>query len=611
MPDLIRLLPDSVANQIAAGEVVQRPASVVKELMENAIDSGATEVQLFIKDAGKTLVQVVDNGCGMSETDARMSFERHSTSKIADANDLFAIRTMGFRGEALASIAAVAQVELKTKKKDDVLGSKLIIEGSEVKEQTVCQTTDGSSFSIKNLFFNIPARRKFMKSNKVETYHIITEFQRVALAHPEISFTMHQNNKLLFNLERLPLKQRIVNLIGNKAKEMLIPVEQETDIVKINGFIAKPEFAKRRRGEQYFFVNNRFMRHPLFHRFIENAFEGLIAHEAFPTYFIYFDINPEKIDVNIHPTKTEIKFVDEQVIGATLRAAVRLAIGKFNILPSLDFEVEKSFENIPKADAKDIKPPSIKVNPNFNPFESGYNTPANTKNRENIKNWEKLFGDKNPESGFETETTERQTQQIINPEWDKENSQQEKSQFFQVHNRYIYSQIKSGIMVIDQQLAHERILYEKFLKQLTNKSKSTQGSLFPREIELSQHEIQIINSLQNELKLLGLDVKITGDTTLMINGIPSDFSDKDPETLIQKAIESYSLNSDQLEIDMKTNLAISLAKNLSIKPGKTLSKEEMQMIIDKLFACEMPYASPLGKKVFYTITMEEMQRNLN
>lgn len=613
MPDLIKLLPDSVANQIAAGEVVQRPASIVKELMENAIDAGATEVKTIIKDGGKTLVQVIDNGCGMSETDARLCFERHSTSKISSANDLFAIKTMGFRGEALASIAAIAHIELKTKRIQDELGTKILIEGSKVKEQVVEQCPAGSSFAIKNLFFNIPARRKFLKSDKAENYHIINEFQRVALANPEVRFSLDNNGKQIFVLHALPLKQRIVNLFGKKAKEMLLPVEQETDMVNISGFIGKPGYAKKRRGEQFFFVNHRFMRHPLFHRFVEDAFKGLIAEDAIPAYFIYFDVDPQQIDINIHPTKTEVKFENEQVLGATLRAAVRQAIGKHNILPTLDFETEKSFDNIPKPKEGTVKPPSIDVNPNFNPFDNQHQGAGSNKKKEkDTSQWKKLFEGLESSQEMPGEKEDGKSQrQVIQPEWDDEMQKAKHNIIFQVHNKYIFSQIKSGLMIIDQQAAHERILYEKYVQVLNNSAKASQQSLFPKEIEMSQAEIQVIASMEEDYQRLGFDIKVTGETTVMINGSPAEAGDSDPEELLRNVVESYYLNTENLDIDTKTNLAVSLAKNLCIKAGQLLKREEMQSVIDNLFACETPYASPHGKATFTTFTLDELEKKFH
>ena len=486
MSDIIKLLPDSVANKIAAGEVIQRPASAAKELLENSIDSGASEIKLIIKDAGKTLIQVVDNGSGMSETDARMSFERHATSKIQSANDLFAIRTMGFRGEALASIAAIAHVDIKTKLSNQELGSHICIEGSEVKSQDAVSCTDGTNISVKNLFFNVPARRNFLKSNNVETRHIIEEFNRVALVNPNIEFSFIHNERKVFKLPISNLKQRITGIMGSNYGQKLVPVEQKTDKINITGYIGKPEFAKKTRGEQYFFVNNRFIKHPYLNHAVDNAFQELLPSKAFPSYFIYFDVDPKQIDINIHPTKTEVNFLDNKLIYAILRSAVKQGLGKYNITPTIDFEVEQSFDapNPPKG--KPIINPFEKTESTFNPFETQQQKIQTKREVSNSENWEKLFAGKNVQNEiFESPDDAKSNNEHLNElrTSNNENGTEERK-IFQIQNRYILTFIKSGILIIDQQNAHERILYERYKKMLENKKGNSQQELFPQNISL-------------------------------------------------------------------------------------------------------------------------------
>src|SRR5690606_24494220 len=509
MSDIIQLLPDSVANQIAAGEVVQRPASAVKEMMENAIDAGADQIKLIVKDAGKSLIQVIDNGCGMSVTDARVCFERHATSKIRKAEDLFAIRTMGFRGEAMASIAAIAHVELRTRRHEDELGTVVEIEGSEVVQQYPDQTPAGSSISVKNLFYNIPARRNFLKSNSVELRHILDEFQRIALAHPEIFFSLHSDGNEMFHLPKESLKQRIVHLFGNSYNQRLVPVEETTTILNIKGYIGKPEFAKKTRGEQFFFVNNRFIKDPYLNHAVLNAYEEILPADMFPLYVLFIDIDPSKIDINVHPTKTEIKYEDEKAIYAILRSAVKRSLGRYNITPSLDFEQETGFDTLitPKP-LDEIQAPTINFNPNFNPFDDGnpsarsavsrsYSYPEALERKTSIpQNWDSLYQI--------TEQEEPTQLPLIPEEQATDNgfiqaSDQPKKQFFQLHNRYIVSQIHSGFMLIDQQAAHERILFEQFQQHLINNQGSSQQSLFPQTVELNAADFALIQDMLPEI----------------------------------------------------------------------------------------------------------------
>jgi len=613
MSDIIHLLPDSVANQIAAGEVIQRPASAVKELLENAVDAGADDIKLVIKDAGKILIQVIDNGCGMSETDARMSFERHATSKINDAKDLFAIRSLGFRGEALASIAAIAQIELKTKRVEDEVGTCIRIEGSDVKSHEPCSAANGTSFSIKNLFFNIPARRKFLKSNTTELRHIIEEFQRVSLVYPNIRFTFFNESRQLFQLQKSGLKQRIAALFGAAYNTRLVPVEQNTDVVNINGFIGKPEFAKKTRGDQYFFVNGRFIRHPYLNHAIDNAYKELIPSDAFPGYFIYFEINPSEIDINIHPTKTEVNFENNQVIYAMLSSAVKQALGKFNITPSIDFDVERGIDITPLPKSAEVKQPTVKIDENFNPFDvevrRGKTPSFQQHHKPDTRNWQKLYGE-------EQFTQNRQTIES-HPENDKKlefkspEKEMETGTVFQLHNKYIVSSIKSGLLVIDQQRAHERILFERFVKKLESQKGTSQQQLFPVTIQFSPSDAEILKEIIDELKVLGFDIEDFGENTFIINGNPAEMNNRNISDVLEGIIENFKKNLKDLAKDKKINLAHSMAVNLSIKQGRKLLTEEIISLIDQLFACRMPEVSPDGKPTLRIFTMNYIDDKFN
>ena len=586
--DIIQLLPDHVANQIAAGEVIQRPASAAKEMLENAIDSGAENIQLIIKDAGKTLIQVVDNGCGMSEKDSSMCFERHATSKINNAKDLFAIRTMGFRGEAMASMAAVAHIELKTKPHSEKVGTRIIIEGGEIKEQEDCATANGTSIAIKNLFYNVPARRKFLKSDQVEQKHIIEEFQRVALAHPELSLSMHHNNKELFHLPQSSPRQRIVAVFGNKYNEKLVPVEEETNLVVISGFVVKPEFARKTRGEQYFFVNKRFIKSGYLHHAVTSAFEELIPNRFHPSYFLFFDVDPQLIDVNIHPTKTEIKFEDEKAIYAIIRSCVKRALGQHNIVPSLDFERDPSFDNIQSSN-KEIKAPIIKVDTSYNPFAN-----ASAQKQVKTENWESLFEN--------IPSPQKQAKQVlIEEEWE-ESSLQKVS--FQLHHQYILSPIKSGMMIIHQQRAHERILYEKFLSLEDNQA-NCQQLLFPQTVEFSTSDMALIEGMKEEIQQLGFTWENMGRNKIAIQGIPADGTQENAQHLFEELLEQYKNNA-KLESTNSDKLARALAKSMSIKKGHKLSVIEMNSLIDELFACEIPNATATGLATLITLTLDEL-----
>lgn len=609
MSDIIQLLPESVANQIAAGEVIQRPASAVKELLENSIDAKSTHIQLIIKDAGRTLIQVIDNGIGMSPTDARMCFERHATSKLKSADDLFNIRTKGFRGEALASIAAIAQVELKTMRAIDEIGTKIIIEGSEVKTQEPCQTSKGTSIAVKNLFFNVPARRNFLKSNQVEFRHIMEEFQRVALIHPEISFEVYHNDQIQLSLERGNFKQRIIGLMGNNYNERLVPVEEQTEIVKISGFVCKPEYAKKTRGEQFLFVNNRFIKNNYLHHAIQHAFEDLIARDSYVSYFIHLEVNPASIDVNIHPTKTEVKFEDEKAIYAILRTSVKQSLGKYQIAPTLDFETESSFTLPYNFEQNEVVIPKIKVNPNYNPFERELpltfkGSPSNDKN---LKHWDKLYPS---QSDFEKlrKNEEKQPEQLSIEKTTDDETKQESRICFQLHRTYIITQIKSGMMIIDQQLAHERILFEQFCHSLEMHKSTCQQLLFPQTVELTPNDSMLLKDILNDLKNLGFDIAHFGNNTFVINGIPPGATEQECKNLLEKFLESYKLNTDEPTFSRNQQLALALAKNIGIKHGKQLNNEEMNSLIDLLFACSNPNYSATGKPIFQIIKIEELTK---
>lgn len=611
MSDIIQLLPDSVANQIAAGEVVQRPASAVKELMENALDSGATKIKLIVRDAGKTLIQVIDNGSGMSETDARMSFERHATSKIRKADDLFSIRTMGFRGEALASIAAIAQVEMRTRRTGDEIGVKIEIEGSELKLQEACSTPEGTSISVKNLFYNVPARRNFLKTDSVELRHIIEEFQRVAIPNPGVAFSLHHNTTEVFNLPAGNLKQRLMGIFGSSYNTRLVPVEEDTPIVNIRGFVIKPEFAKKTRGEQFFFLNKRFIKNGYLHHAVQSAFEQLLPADSFASYFLLMDVDPKSIDINIHPTKTEVKFEDEKAVYAFLRSTVKKSLGQFNIAPSLDFDQEAHLYNMPLKPVDGIiKAPTIKVNPDYNPFKTESPAPAKSTNERELSNranWEKIYS-RHTDNPPEPESRKEETQQSINADWDSPLHESNKKTTYQLHNKYILSHIKTGFIVIDQQGAHERILYERIIDSLDKHKSSTQQELFPKTLELNATDFALVKELEPEIRAMGFDISEFGRNTFVIHGIPADTADQDSAALLEGLIENYKQNLQELKSDKRENLARSMAYNMAVKSGKTLLQEEMNALIDELFACKMPYSTPGGKPTITTFLLEDLDK---
>jgi DNA mismatch repair protein MutL len=605
MPDIIHLLPESVANQIAAGEVIQRPASVVKELVENSIDAGSTQIRIIVRDGGKTLIQVVDNGCGMSETDARMSFERHATSKIREALDLFAIRTLGFRGEALASVASVSQVDLRTRKPEDELGTALTIAGSAVESQEPVNCAAGTSFTVKNLFYNIPARRKFLKTNQAELKHIIYEFQRIALAHPDVEFILEHNDNELYSLPRTHLKQRIVHLFGKAIAQNLTNIETETSIIRIGGFIGKPEHARRTPGEQFFFINNRFMKHPYFHKAVLSAFEKILPPETIPSYFIYLEADPETVDINIHPTKTEIKFENEMAIFQILVAATREALGRFNLMPPIDFNAEAAIELPVFRRDQPVSLPEISYNRNYNPFDEEYRRPVpnNRRDDENLENWESLYR-------FNTtpgRTNPPEHEQSSQPSLPLETGRQEDT-LVQLKNRYILTPVKSGLMMIDQRRAHERILYEQYIRSFAMNYPVAQRTLFPETIELDQADYLLLQEIIDDLHATGFDIRDFGSNTIVLAGYPENHRKEDPREMLERFLESYKSTGTDLKSNVRERIARSLALAGAVNYGETLSQPVMQELIDNLFACESPGYSPSGKPVVIILGVEEIEK---
>src|SRR5690554_347003 len=623
MTDIIQLLPDHVANQIAAGEVVQRPASVVKELLENAIDAKATAITLVVKDAGKTLVQVTDNGVGMSVTDARLSFERHATSKIKSAEDLFNLNTKGFRGEALASIAAIAHVELKTKTEDSEIGTHLTIEGSKVISQEPAVVPKGTTISVKNLFYNIPARRNFLKSNTVETRHIIDEFHRVALAHPGVAFHMLHNGSDVFNLPSSNSRQRIVNIFGSKTNEKLVPVSEETEILKIEGFVMKPEYGKKSRGEQFFFVNDRFIKSPYLHHAVNSAFEGLMKNDVHPGYFLFLEVDPHSIDINIHPTKTEIKFDDEHSIYAMLRATVKHSLGQFNIAPVLDFERDKGFDTPYEYSKKAPTAPTIEVDRDFNPFKEKPKQ-ANIKfpfNRGKESSWESLYvglkGENETSRFGTTQQAEGRSLSAVEMEFESEevtgslftDKETERGQTtFQLQNKYIISPLKSGMMVIHQNLAHQRILYEELLKNITVKEAVSQQLLFPLQLSFSKPDVAIIEKIREQLENTGFVFSELKDETIEISGIPVLILESHVVNLLSQLINDIKEEVPDSGFSQNDMLSKSMAASMAIKTGVSLNNEEREHLINQLFACKEPSVSPTNKPVFITLDVNELDK---
>ncbi|WP_177760671.1 DNA mismatch repair endonuclease MutL [Flavobacterium sp. I3-2] len=653
MSSIIRLLPDHVANQIAAGEVVQRPASVVKELLENAVDAGATIIKLVIKDAGKTLIQVIDNGKGMNETDARLCFERHATSKIAIAEDLFKLQTKGFRGEALASIAAIAHVELKTKQADAELGTHVIIEGNKIVSQEVAVVPDGTSFIVKNLFYNIPARRNFLKSDTVEFRHVIDEFERVALAHNNIQFVLINNGSEMFNLPASNFRQRIVNVFGGKTNEKLVPVQETTEIIEISGFVAKPEYAKKSRGEQFFFVNDRFIKSGFLHHAVTAAFEGLLKEGTHPSYFLYLTLPPNSIDINIHPTKTEIKFDDEQALYAILRATIKHSLGQFQVAPVLDFQRDETLDTPYALENSKSVEPTVQVDAGFNPFldtdvklgsyeyqknnrsyedvfsskssgssksfnsgglSSKMNTssfPFYTKNTEVSSSWETLYDGIKPATEdiliAQGHTFESEVKTAALFEMD-DTERSVKNQSYQIQKKYIVSPIKSGMIIIDQRRAHQRILYERYLESLSLQNNSSQQLLFPLTLYYATFEMELLKSLEKDLIQMGFLFETLDNEKIIISGIPVTISESEVSIVLEDLLnELQSEFPDEKDV-LKDKIAKSLSQSLAVKTGTYLTDKEQENIVDSLFACKEPNVSPFLKPTYITMRVEDIDK---
>lgn len=612
MSSIIQLLPDHVANQIAAGEVVQRPASVVKELLENAVDAGANDIKLIIKDAGKSLVQVIDNGLGMSVTDARLCFERHATSKIRHAEDLFSLHTKGFRGEALASIAAIAHVEMKTKQDQEELGTHIVVEGSKFIAQDVAVLPKGTSFAVKNLFFNIPARRNFLKSDTVEFRHIIDEFQRVALAHPNIYFTFYHNGSEMFNLPSSSLRQRIVAVFSGKTNEKLVPVNEETEIVTIQGFVSKPEFAKKNRGEQFFFVNDRFIKSGYLHHAVMAAYDGLLKEGTQPSYFLHFQVPPNTIDINIHPTKTEIKFDDESALYAIIRAAIKHSLGQFNVAPILDFERDANLDTPYHYKDVETQIPSVQVDRSFNPFsnEDKPNKESNThsyRKQEVAASWESLY------QGLLSDTEALapisiDTNEVTSSLFDGDDVEQLVHKTHQIHKKYIVNPIKSGMIVVDQHRAHQRILYEQFLSNITLHFASSQQLLFPLHLYFSKGEMQLIEELKPSLSNMGFVFEAINNESIEISGLPIHVSESEASLVLEKLFSDLQDGIPESSYSQNDTIAKSMARSLAIKTGSYLTQSEQENIINALFACKEPHVSPFQKPTFITIRVEDLDK---
>lgn len=612
MSGIIQLLPDHVANQIAAGEVVQRPASVVKELLENAVDAKASDIKLIVKEAGKTLVQVIDNGLGMNATDARLCFERHATSKIRQAEDLFDLHTKGFRGEALASIAAIAHVEMKTKQDQEELGNHIVIEGSKLTKQDVAVLPKGTSFAVKNLFFNIPARRNFLKSETVEFRHVLDEFQRVALAHPSISFTLIHNGSELYNLPGSNMRQRIVAIFGGKTNEKLVPVSEDTDLIKINGFVGKPEFAKKSRGEQFFFVNDRYIKSPYLHHAIMSAFEGLLKEGNQPSYFLYLQVPPHTIDINIHPTKTEIKFDDEHSLYAILRSSVKHSLGQFNVAPILDFERDSNLDTPYQYKDKTADFPTIQVDSGFNPFAAEKPSKSlasfgSYKKDTPQGNWESLYvglkQDSDEIASFSFESTE-----VTGSLFESEAIEATAHATYQIHKKYIVSTIKSGMLVMDQGRAHQRVLYEQFLTNITIQKAASQQLLFPLELYFSADEMQVLRDMQPTLENTGFVFDVFTTDAIQISGLPVLMAESDVSVVLEELIHNIQNEIPESSFSQSDTIAKSMAKSLAVKTGTYLTDKEQENLVNSLFACKEPTISPFQKPTFITFTVEDLDK---
>ena len=627
MSDKILLLPDNIANQIAAGEVIQRPGSAVKELLENAVDAGATQIKLIINDAGKSLVQVIDNGSGMSETDARMSFERHATSKITTIEDLFHIKTMGFRGEALASIAAVAQVELKTKRLDDETGTYIEIENSVVKKQEPIATAEGTSIAMKNLFFNVPARRNFLKSNTAEMRHIVDEFTRVALAFPHIFFSLTANNQQIFHLEAGTLKQRILQLLGNTYNTKLVTVKEETDYMNIYGFVGKPDTAKKTRGDQYFFVNNRFIKSAYLNHAVMNAYQEMISKDSFPMYVLFIDLDPTQVDVNVHPTKQEIKFEDEKIIYAFVQAAVKHALAQFSVTPTLDFELDATIQHLPAIEQPftEEKKSAATSSSIFKGFtEKNKAHFIEPTNRSELRHWRDFYesresGVRSSEFGVRSSESEENAQRsMLNAQFSSEPATSNQlpatlltthhSPLTQLHNQYILTQTPSGFILINQQAAHERIIYERLQEAAKGKAVATQRSMFPVTIELAPADSVLLEELMNDLQQLGYMIEPFGKNTFVVQGTPADVDQGNEKQVIDLLLEQYKHFNADLKFSKREKLIRSLAWQQSIKAGRQLSEKEMEVLVNDLFQCKQPNVSPDGKPTYLEFKKDALEK---
>lgn len=629
MAELIKLLPDHIANQIAAGEVVQRPASVVKELVENAIDAGATRINLVAKDGGKTLIQVIDNGSGMSAMDARMSFERHATSKISNADDLFLLHTKGFRGEALASIAAIAHVSMRTKLHDSELGTVIVNEGSKIVSQEADLVSNGTNIAVKNLFFNVPARRNFLGNNATEYRKVLEEFLRIAIVHADIEMTFHHNDDEIYNLPAQGIRQRIVQLYGAKFNQRLVPVNEETDLIKISGFVLKPEFAKASREQSYFFVNNRYFKDRYFNHAVANAYDGLIPSGKYPPYFLYFEVPTQSIDVNVHPTKTEIKFEENQAIYAIIRSAVKQALGQFNIAPTIDFEAERAFDVPPLKKGEQVRAPEIAVNPHFNPFKSTASPAASGGGSSkmsalsaggfsgqktiNPSVWENFYeAARSTESDFVDEEDDKDNQIEIKTVSSSMNNDMavERKKPVQINEKYILSSIKNGFILIDQYRAHCRILFDQFCDGAQSGESRSQKLLFPDEINIDKTDLYLWKELLPELNASGFELSLQNDR-LMIDAVPVELEDKNPQRTLTNIFEDFKVNQQNEDLSMKDRIALSMASAMATKGGNKLTTEEMEFIIDALFASSSPQLSPHGKKIIETFTLDEITKRFN
>jgi DNA mismatch repair protein MutL len=626
MSSIIQLLPDHVANQIAAGEVVQRPASVVKELLENAVDAKATDIKLIIKDAGKSLIQVIDNGSGMNVTDARMCFERHATSKIRQAEDLFSLHTKGFRGEALASIAAIAHMEMKTKLEQEELGTHIIIEGSKFVSQDVAVLPKGTSFAVKNLFFNIPARRNFLKSDTVEYRHVIDEFQRVALAHPKIHFTFYHNGSDMYNLPPSSLRQRVVNFFGGKTNEKLVPVIEDTEMMNIQGFVSKPEFAKKSRGEQFFFVNDRFIKSPYLHHAVMAAYDGILKDGAQPSYYLYLTVPPNTIDINIHPTKTEIKFDNESAMYAILRASIKHSLGQFNVAPVLDFERDANLDTPYHYKNLEGEIPTIQVDGNYNPFAEDKPNKLfpSYKKAEPTASWESLYVDVKHDTGivsggnefassnneytFENNEFAFENEEVTSSLFNDGEVEQAVHKTYQIHKKYIVSPIKSGMVIVDQNRAHQRVLYEQFLVNMTVQHASSQQLLFPINLFYSASEMELIAELQQSLINTGFVFEESNPDHIVISGIPVNITESEVAAVLDQLLSDLHNGIPENSFSQNDTIAKSMARSLAVKTGTYLTEKEQENVVNGLFACKDPNVSPFQKPTFITMRVEDLDK---